>query len=122
MSEAEVVEAMTQYFGLVADMLTLYLTATSGYLIVAYLIGANLSRSQLITFSGLYLLFAITSTYQSLGYGMRGLHYASVLRNMNASTPLYSTAVIPALLGVALIGGIFASLWFMWDVRRRAAD
>ena len=118
MTESEIIEAMTQYFGLVADMLTLYLTSTSGYLVVAYLIGAKITRSQLITFSSLYLIFAVVSSYLALGYGLRGLHYANRLSEMNPATPLYATPIVPAMLGISLVGGIFASLWFMWKIRR----
>jgi hypothetical protein len=41
MSESEILATMTEYFGLVADMLSLYLTATTGYLIVIYLVGTT---------------------------------------------------------------------------------
>lgn len=117
MSEAELIESMTEYFGLNADMLSIYLTVTSGYLIVAYLAGRNLTRSQLIIISGLYLVFAGATTYLAVGYGMRGIHYAEILRSQSPSTPLYSTDLIPAAIAFVLLGGIVASLKFMWDTR-----
>jgi hypothetical protein len=116
-TEAEVIDSMTQYFGLVADMLTLYLTATTGYLVVAYLVGKQLTRSQLVIISGLYLVFAFISAYLAVGYGMRGLHYAQVLNQLSPSTPLYATDAVPIALCLALLGGIIASYKFMWDMR-----
>ena len=59
MTEAELIESAGIYYSLVADMLSIYLTATTGFLIVAYLIGDKLTRSQLIIVSGLYLVFAV---------------------------------------------------------------
>ena len=112
---------MTQYFGLVDDMLTLYLTATSGYLVVAYLAGANLNRALFLIIPGLEIVFAISASYLPIGYGMRGLHYASVLASISPSTPLYSTNAIPLAFAVALSGGIIACMKFMWDVRHHRA-
>jgi hypothetical protein len=117
MSEAEIVESMTEYFGLNAEMLSIYLTVTSGYLIVAYLVGSKLTRSQLIIVSGLYLVFATATSYLAIGYGMRGIHYAEILRNLSPSTPLYSTELVPGAIAFVLLGGIVASLKFMWDSR-----
>ena len=73
MTEAELIESMTEYFGLNAEMLSIYLTVTSGYLIVAYLVGGKLTRSQLVIISGLYIMFAAATTYLAIGYGMRGI-------------------------------------------------
>ena len=44
MTEAELLEAATSYFELATGMISLYLTITSAYLIVAYLVGARLTR------------------------------------------------------------------------------
>jgi hypothetical protein len=109
MSEAEIVESMTEYFGLNAEMLSIYLTVTSGYLIVAYLVGSKLTRSQLIIVSGLYLVFATATSYLAIGYGMRGIHYGEILRNLSPSTPLYSTKLVPGALAFVLLGGIVAN-------------
>ena len=117
MTDAELIESMTEYFGLNAEMLSIYLTVTSGYLIVAYLVGGKLTRSQLVIISGLYIMFAAATTYLAIGYGMRGIHYAEILRSQSPSTPLYSTELLPAVIALALLGGIVASLKFMWDSR-----
>ena len=39
MTEAELVESITSYFDIAVSGMALYLTACSGYLIVAYLVG-----------------------------------------------------------------------------------
>jgi len=117
MTEAEIINSMTEYFGLNAEMLSIYLTVTSGYLIVAYLVGNKLTRFQLVIISGLYVIFAGATTYLAVGYGMRGIHYAESLRNLSPSTPLYSTDAIPGAIAFVLLGGIVASLTFMWQSR-----
>lgn len=122
MSESETIGAMTEYFSLVADMLSLYLSATTGYLIIAYLVGFKLTRPQLVIVSGLYLSFALIATYLAVGYGFRGIHYAETLRELNAETPVYSTTVVPSTLAAVLLLGVAASLKFMWDVRHVKSD
>jgi len=117
MTEAEIINSMTEYFGLNAEMLSIYLTVTSGYLIVSYLVGNKLTRFQLVIISGLYVIFAGATTYLAVGYGMRGIHYAELLRNLSPSTPLYSTDAIPGAIAFVLLGGIVASLTFMWQSR-----
>ncbi|MEZ5922486.1 MAG: hypothetical protein R3C60_14220 [Parvularculaceae bacterium] len=119
MSESELVQAMGMYFGLVADMLTLYLTSTSGFLITAYLVGAKLTRQQLAIVCGLYVVFAMVASYLTVGYGLRGIYYAEQLRAVSPGTPLYSTKVVPVAIAIVLMFGIAASLKFMRDVRRR---
>ena len=117
MTEAEMINSMTEYFALNAEMLSIYLTVTSGYLIVAYLVGHKLTRFQLVIISGLYVIFAGATTYLAVGYGMRGIHYAELLRNLSPSTPLYSTDAIAGAIAFVLLGGIVASLTFMWQSR-----
>ena len=46
MSESELVEATNSYYELLVAMISLYMTFTSGYLIVAYMAGSRISRSQ----------------------------------------------------------------------------
>lgn len=118
LTEAELIEAATTYFGLNAEMLTLYLTATSGFLLVAYLVAPKLTRYQLATVSGLYLVFALIATYLAIGYALRGMFYIEQLRSVSPETPVFSTNVIPAALGTVLFAGIIASLLFMSHSRR----
>jgi hypothetical protein len=118
LTEAELIDAMGIYFNLVAEMLTLYLTSTSGFLLVAYLVGARLTPQQLAVVCGLYLAFALVATYLTIGYGLRGIFYATQLKAISPATPLYSTNAVPIALAVVLLLGILASLKFMWDARR----
>jgi uncharacterized membrane protein len=73
MTESELVESAALYYSLTGDMMNLYLTVTSGFLIVAYLAGRKLTKSQLIIVSCLYLIFASLATYLTIGYGLRGI-------------------------------------------------
>ena len=117
MTEAEMIEAGTSFYELSATMLSLYLTATTGYLLVAFFVGIKLTRIQLVTISGLYLIFALISTYMAVGYGIRGISYMELVAQLNTDTELYTTNALPIGMAICLLGGIFASLYFMWSVR-----
>lgn len=117
MTEAELVESAGIYYTLVGDMLSLYLTATTGFLIVVYMVGTKLTRTQLIIVSSLYLVFSIVSSYLAVGYGLRGMSYAWRITEVNPDADIYATNTVPITLGIVLMGGIIASLKFMWDVR-----
>lgn len=118
MSESELVQAMGMYFGLTVDMLALYLTSTSGFLITAYLVGAKLTRQQLVIVCGLYVVFALAASYLTTTFGLRGIFYAEQLRAMSPGTPIYSTRVVSVAIAIVMLIGIAASLKFLRDVRR----
>jgi len=117
MTEAEAVESATAFWDLFATMLSVYLSATTGYLIAAYLVGQKLTFSQSFTVSGLYVVFASLSAYAAIGFALRGVDYVAIMMEHRPDAIFYGRpeAVLP--LGAVLFVGIVASLKFMWDVR-----
>jgi len=117
MTEAELIESAGIFYALVADMLSIYLSATTGFLIVAYVVGSKLTRGQLTVVSSLYLIFALVSSYLVVGYGFRGMSYMWLAKEVSPNTEIYANNVVPAALGFCLFGGIIASLYFMRSIR-----
>ena len=122
MTEAELVESGTLFYGLTADMLSIYLTATTGFLIVSYMVGNKLSRAQLITISSLYIIFAVISSYLAVGYAFRGMTYMRIAAEVNPDVEVYATNVLPIAMAFCLFGGIIACLKFLWDIRRATTE
>ena len=120
MTEYELVDVLISYNTAAMSALALYLTTASGYLIAAYLAGANLTRSQAVFVSVLFIVFALFFGYGSVAYFSRGLVIADELRKMNPGE-WYGLAawLIVTVAGLCLVG-IFASLKFMLDVRANA--
>lgn len=94
-------------------------TLLFGYLLVAYFIGANLTRVQVLIFSVLYIcsigavifqLFA--NAYTAMGFLKR---FYEVTENTRELTPLNLHYIGYGLLLSTAI--VFASLYFMWTVR-----
>ena len=122
MTHSELVEATTAYFGVAADMLGLYLTVTSGYLVVAYLAGSKLLRSQVLLITALYLLIGGLSIFTFYGFGMRGVIYAMRAGELDSSLPIYGSPTFVALFSLMLIVVSVASIKFMWDIRLHKID
>ena len=96
--------------------LGLYLTITSGYLLVAYLAGKDLTQLQVFIITVLFAVvaglnaLAVTSFWESAAY------WGQTYGEGRASTLAWK-AVAPV-----LGAGILACLKFMWDVRHPKAE
>jgi hypothetical protein len=117
MTEAEMLEVANGTYELMLSALSLYMSVTSGYLIVAFLVGAKLTRSQMTIISTLYIFMAGVSTYGLYGWVTRGMYFMYEVRALNETVPVQATPLVPAVLIFTLSAGIIASLKFMWDVR-----
>lgn len=96
--------------------MTLYLTAMSGYLLVAYMIGNKLTRLQCVIVTGLFLWFSVFVTLGTAGYFGRAYQLSGLFSEFKPSGMVMDTWVLWASSGLELVG-IFAALKFMWDVR-----
>jgi glucan phosphoethanolaminetransferase (alkaline phosphatase superfamily) len=117
MNKAELVESIIGYYGLAGDTLSLYITVISAYLIVAYLAGHKLERSQMAIISVLFVVMSATMSYAAFAYMHRGFEYAIAQESMNPNADSYATPMLIAILPLLMMGGIVASLYFMWQVR-----
>lgn len=99
---------------------SLFVTFTFGYMTVAYLIGSKLNRVQLISLTTAYLLAAFTSALvgQANLTAMRSMQQE--LQNSAAyqRTMFLDAEIYLALFPILCIGGIFMSLYLMYDIRK----
>jgi hypothetical protein len=91
----------------------LYFTAVSGYLIVAYLIGANLTRSQLIIISALFVVMSLAMTFTGFGLSERAIQLEIDIEGERDVLDSVSYFML-----IAQILGVLAALKFMIDVRK----
>jgi TRAP-type C4-dicarboxylate transport system permease small subunit len=104
--------------------LLLYLTVSSGYLVVAYIVGNELTRSQALFVSGLFLVFALYALWGVGQYWSIGDEARIALEGLGADTiGLNYLRLNPAVIAFPMgLLGIFGSLKFMWDIRQRRTD
>ena len=103
--------------------LLLYLTVTSGYLIVAYSVGAQLTKSQCLFVSTLFVVFAYYSLWGVTQYWTTGdlTRIAFEAYDPINYIELNSVGLNPAVISLPMgVFGIVGSLKFMWDVRKKA--
>ena len=113
MTEYEVAELTFSLIGYGMTAMALYFTVVSGYLIGAYMVGADLSKSQVWIVTSLFFVFAIILVFGTFSFLSEAISVGE-----GPTNPL--TYWVAPVLGLAETAGIAASLKFMFDIRRDA--
>ena len=101
--------------------MALYMTVTSGYLIIAYLVGKNLTTYQVALISIMFVIFALLFTYGVLGFFDRASYFATQINQYTDST-FRQRRGLAILVGAVNIIGVLACLIFMWQVRNAETE
>ena len=120
MSEAEILELVSLYYGNAIDAFTIFISFTFAYLTVAYFIGPALTKFQAGAATGLYIL---SSASAAVGSILPMLAWSELLGSKE--TTLGQFQIWDGVFWISYMGlihavAIFVSLYFMFDVRRRA--
>ena len=102
---------VTELLGNSISVVGLYLTVLSGYLLVAYLAGRELSFLQTTIITTLFVSFSIFNTVVMVSYLQTAYFYGHTYGL--ARLPGWATEVS----AIMLAGGILAAVKFMWDIR-----
>ena len=120
MTEYELLDLVGVAMSFMYESTTLYLTIVSGYLLVAYLLGAKLSRVQALIVSMLFVVGAslqvwalITQEVAMEGY----LAAKAELSPLNAFEQAVATGNAGTIIASIMVLGVIASLYFMWTIR-----
>ena len=117
-------QLMTAMADVLGTHTAIFLTLISGYLVVAYLAGAKLTRLQVSIATSMYV---VAAAYE-------GLFMASIMRAMALAresylklNPSFSDSAFVAVRGdqiglVILLAGVLTPLWFMWSVRHARSE
>jgi len=118
MTEYELTDVVMSRFGLMTDQASLYFALVSGYLIVAWVVGARLSTIQVSVINGLFVVWivSITQGYVSAASAVVELEKA-ISQIASASPDSIDTYSGTYAFAVVQILGLVASLFFMWNVR-----
>jgi hypothetical protein len=106
---------VTHLMGGASSAMSLYLTANSGYMFVAYLRGKELMVLQVVIITTLFVFFVSANTIATASY----MHNAVYYRNTYGlgRVPSWGGGVMSTIQGL----GILASVKFMWDIRHPKA-
>ena len=104
-----------------------FTTLLFGFVLVAYFAGQNLSQNQVIVLTVLYLAtisqYILTSLLAGLGIVVSTAQLADLAGD--SQNPVTDVVIVPAryyFSAVVQVCCVFASLYFMWSVRRPKAD
>ena len=116
MSEAEILENYWNSQEVGIAMLSVFISVFSAYLLVAYLAGAKLSKSQAIFISIAFTIFSLMCTWGTVVYFGEGYDAALLLVDNHPS--LLSFNVNPVWISLPLLlAAVVSALMFMWDIR-----
>ena len=122
MTASDWVEMYGMAFSTGVANLAVLITLMSGYLVVAYLVGKRLTRTQIIVTNTLYLI----SAFLFVGGAFQTNMDAQIARKMMAlqipELDLLNYADVniylwPSIITIVYSCLVFASLFFMWQVR-----
>jgi len=101
----------------IATVLGLYVSLLSAYLIVAFLAGERLTRSQTTMISIMFATIVSILVLQITGRAREISRMGAELESMAEASPATFPAFVPYVAFTVLILGVLASLKFMWDIR-----
>lgn len=122
MSEAELYELVALYLSNCILAFTVYVTLTFGYLSVAYLVAAKLTRFQATVATCVYVFAAtscILTLLNSLSFVGALVGKLSEVSNIYDRVVLDDTAAWFYYMAVTTGSGLAASVYFFYNVRRR---
>jgi hypothetical protein len=100
----------------------LFLTMTSGYLIIAWLVGDKLTRAQIIFINVLFTFFQLGLVG---GWSVRWATYYEYTVALNSSDPTVyvdGNPVVSVAFAIVMLASIPGCLKFMWGVRHRKTE
>ena len=102
-----------------ATRFSLYLTVISAYMVVAYLAGVKLTKTQVWIASVLMLFAAGGQTLALYATTGRVLEFLQLKQEYSPLTEYEQNFATNSYIWVFILGcGVFAALYFMWTVRR----
>ena len=122
MTEAEALELTLLASANGVTSFSVYITVTFGYLAAAYFTGRNLTTSQALIVSALFIVSALSALLNLLSdnaFYEAALIHAPTLAPKNA---LVEVELWNTYMTILLSAGIIASLYFIWTVRNAKAE
>ena len=121
MNEYEAAEVLNGVVGNILSAQAMFFTALSAYLAVAYTVGKQLSKYQVVFVNVVFLLIFLNMSGNQFGLFQAATHYVQVVETARSSA-VDPVPNMPRSVNTALFFGIrslllLGALAFMWSVR-----
>jgi hypothetical protein len=121
MPELELMEVSQMTWGNSISLVGLIITLISGYLIVAYIAGRDMTHSQVIIINILYVGFATFLILSMLAFSQSAGKLDTIAFEMNTQRTPPRTGLAYSV-GAFMSFCVLASLKFMWDIRHPKSE
>ncbi len=122
MTGYELLDLVTSTSLAAAEAFGYYLTITASYLVAAYLAGKQLTTTQTMTISVLFVFGALVTIYSMFIYMSRAVDVADSLEMLHPDRFYGAQPFARTMFIVLQTLGLFACLKFMWDIRHPKAE
>ncbi|MEP6390331.1 MAG: hypothetical protein ABJ056_10455 [Halioglobus sp.] len=122
MTEAELWELILTSQSNAQAMIAIFYTLVFGYLVIAYMVGAKLLRSQIVIVNSLFLMTTLgnmTSTHAAFNRAAFLLDFTSPEYIPPTAASMQYGPLVAALMGLTTI---VACLVFMWQIRHPKSE
>jgi hypothetical protein len=106
------------YLGNGIAALAIYLSLVFAYLAAAYIVGKDLTRTQVSILNALFLIFSVITTFGVAAYTNGGIQLSIQSGIAELTGSVVPRTWIAPTIGSVCLGGIVISLKFMGDLRR----
>jgi len=117
MSEAELFQSAQAVWSNALSLMVVIISLLSGYLVVAYVVGKELTRSQVTIVNGLYILLCAFVLMGLYTFSNRATELANLSLAMSQTRELGPQNWIPLGMVFIFVVCIAVSLKFMWEIR-----
>ena len=117
MTEAELLEAASNNWSNVISLITIFISAMSGYLVVAYLVGKKLNTQQVTLVNALYGALMGFTLFSIFEFARAGVEHGKLALEMSTQRTIGPSEVLPFVFIAIIFPLILASYKFMWDIR-----
>ena len=122
MTEAELISAAQETWSNYITTMGLFVTIISAYLVVAYIVGAKLTRQQVILVNALFIVFVAFGIKSMYHWALVAQEMAQLAIDMSQQRTVGPAPFVDKLTLGSLIPIGVACLKFMWDVRHPNAE
>lgn len=118
MTPYELVDLAQSAFSNSIASYAIFLSVTTGYLVTTYMVGAELSQTQVRLLTVLFLFVVTIVTWGTSAYVYWGTRYSDLARPDDVERMLMSPQPwLPALVAIGNLFIVAGCLAFMWNVR-----
>lgn len=118
MNEGEAIEAAIAAAAVVFSCFAIFISFTFGYLVTAYFVGYKLTRFQVVTATGLYVVAAGFMIFVMVAWTQSLFAITDATATALNSVRLLNRGYWVETLFFLCSTGVLMSLYFMWDLRR----